>query len=201
MRATHQLDAASVARNPVAVAQAVQATRLSRASSIRSCRQRQDGYSVAIVVIPPEDGDFRRVTVVGNLGGLEVGSTIRALGGFEKHPRFGEQFHVVDFETLRPAGAVAIERYLASEIKGIGPRLARRIAEHFGDTLGEVLDNAPERMREVPGIGGAVARLIATAWRDASGSRELTVFLRGHGLCGVARSMNEQVLRQGTRST
>ena len=111
------------------------------------------GYSVAVVVVPQEHGDFRRVTVVGNLAGLEVGSTIRALGGFEKHPRFGEQFHVVDFETLRPAGAVAIERYLASEIKGIGPRLARRIAEHFGDTLGEVLDNAPERMREVPGIG------------------------------------------------
>ena len=142
----------------------------------------KNGYSVAVVVVPLEHGDFRRVTVVGNLAGLEVGSTIRALGGFEKHPRFGEQFHVVDFETLRPAGAVAIERYLASEIKGIGPRLARRIAEHFGDTLGEVLDNAPERMREVPGIGGAVARTIAAAWRDASGLRELTVFLRGHGL-------------------
>jgi len=141
-----------------------------------------NGYSVAVVVVPQEHGDFRRVTVVGNLAGLEVGSTIRAQGGFEQHQRFGEQFHVVDFETLRPAGAVAIERYLASEIKGIGPRLARRIAEHFGDTLGEVLDNAPERMREVPGIGAAVARTIAAAWRDASGLRELTVFLRGHGL-------------------
>ncbi len=141
-----------------------------------------NGYTVAVVLVAGEHNDFRRVTIVGNLAGLEVGSTIRAEGGFEKHPRFGEQFHVVDFETLRPAGAVAIERYLASEIKGVGPAFARRIAEHFGDELGEVLDNAPERMREVPGIGAARARLIAATWRDASGLREVTVFLRGHGL-------------------
>jgi exodeoxyribonuclease V alpha subunit len=127
-----------------------------------------NGYTVAVVVVTGEHNDFRRVTIVGNLAGLEVGSTIRAEGGFEKHPRFGEQFHVVDFETLRPAGAVAIERYLASEIKGVGPAFARRIAEHFGDELGEILDNAPERMREVPGIGAARARLIAATWRDAS---------------------------------
>ncbi|MGO8803714.1 SF1B family DNA helicase RecD2 [Candidatus Binatus sp.] len=142
----------------------------------------KNGYSVAVVVVAGEHGEQRRVTVVGNLSGLEVGSTIRAQGGFEQHKTYGDQFHVVDFETVRPAGAVALERYLASEIKGIGPALARRIAEHFGDSLGEVLDNAPERMREVPGIGAAVTRAIAAAWRDSSGLRELTVFLRGHGL-------------------
>jgi len=141
-----------------------------------------NGYSVAVVVVAGEHGESRRVTMVGNLAGLEVGSTIRAQGGFEQHPRFGDQFHVVDFETVRPAGTVALERYLASEIKGVGPALARRIAEHFGDSLGEVLDNAPERMREVSGIGPVVARAIAAAWRDSSGLRELTVFLRGHGL-------------------
>ena len=142
----------------------------------------KNGYSVAVVVVAGEHGDFRRVTVVGNLAGLEVGSTIRAQGAFEQHPRFGDQFHVVDYETVRPAGAVALERYLASEIKGVGPALARRIAEHFGNSLGEVLDNAPERMREVPGVGPVVARAIAAAWRDSSGLRELTVFVRGHGL-------------------
>ncbi len=142
----------------------------------------KNGYSVAVVVVAGEHGEQRRVTVVGNLSGLEVGSTIRAQGGFEQHKTYGDQFHVIDFETVRPAGAVALERYLASEIKGIGPALARRIAEHFGDSLGEVLDNAPERMREVPGIGAAVTRAIAAAWRDSSGLRELTVFLRGHGL-------------------
>ncbi|MGH7812455.1 MAG: SF1B family DNA helicase RecD2 [Candidatus Binataceae bacterium] len=153
----------------------------------------ESGFSVAVVTEPRENGVARRVTVVGNLAGLEVGSTIRAQGTYEKHPRFGEQFKVIDFETVRPAGAAAIERYLASEIKGVGPVSARRIAEHFGDSLGEVLDNAPERMREVAGIGPAAASRIAAAWRDSSGLRELAVFLRGHGIAGAhARRIHKE---------
>ena len=80
MRATTQLDAAPVARNPVAVAQAVQATEtvegiLDQVLFVND----KNGYSVAVVVVPQEHGDFRRITVVGNLAGLEVGSTIRAV--------------------------------------------------------------------------------------------------------------------------
>jgi len=144
----------------------------------------QTGYSVAAVSMG-QGIELRRITIVGNFGMLEVGSTIRARGRVERHPRFGDQFKVVDFETIRPAGAVALERYLASEIHGVGPSLARRIAEFFGESLGEVLDTAPERMREVPGIGPVVAARIVAAWRDSSGLRELTVFLRGHGIAAA----------------
>lgn len=144
----------------------------------------QTGYSVAAVSMG-QGIESRRITIVGNFGTLEVGSTIRARGRIERHPRFGDQFKVIDFETIRPAGAVALERYLASEIHGVGPSLARRIAEFFGESLGEVLDTAPERMREVPGIGPVVAARIVTAWRDSSGLRELTVFLRGHGIAAA----------------
>jgi exodeoxyribonuclease V alpha subunit len=141
-----------------------------------------NGYSVAILECDSAEGARRRITVVGNLSGIEVGASIRVRGRTEKHPRYGDQFRVLDCETLRPAGVAAIERYLASEIKGVGPALARRIIEHFGDDLHEVLDNTPERMREVRGLPRKVAERIAVAWRDASGLRELTVFLRGHGI-------------------
>jgi len=153
----------------------------------------QSGYSVAVVESTDATGAAHRFTIVGNLGGLEIGAGIRARGRFEKHPRFGDQFRVIDYETVRPAGVAALERYLASEIQGIGPRLARRIAEHFGDRLGEVLDNEPERVREVSGVGRAVASRVAAAWRDASGLRELTVFLRGHGIAAAhARKIHKE---------
>ncbi|HVN63484.1 MAG TPA: ATP-dependent RecD-like DNA helicase [Candidatus Binataceae bacterium] len=145
----------------------------------------ESGFAVAVIVELREHGDSRRVTIVGQIAGMEIGATIRAQGIFEKHPRFGEQFKVIDFETVRPAGAAAIERYLASEIKGVGPVSARRIAEYFGDSLSAVLDNAPARVREVAGIGPVVAQRIAAAWRDSSGLRELTVFLRGHGIAAA----------------
>ena len=124
-----QLDAAVAARNSHCVANPVNASETLEGTLDQVLFVNENnGYSVAVVVVAGEHGDFRRVTVVGNLAGLEVGSTIRAQGGFETHARFGDQFHVVDFETVRPAGAVALERYLASEIKGIGPILAHRIA-------------------------------------------------------------------------
>ena len=139
-------------------------------------------YVVAIVQSDRDITPHERITVVGPLGAVEVGSGLRLVGHFEKHPRYGQQFRVKDFETLQPAGVAALERYLASEIKGVGPALARRIIDHFGDTLGAVLDTMPERLHEVRGLPRLVAQRIALAWRDSSGLRELIVFLRGHGI-------------------
>jgi len=145
----------------------------------------ENGYAVAIVERSDDDGARARVTVVGSLAGLEVGSTIRAAGRFENHPRYGKQFKIEDFETLRPANLGALERYLSHEIKGVGPRLARKIVEHFGEALGEVLDNQTDRLREVRGLSRVVVARIAAAWHDSSGLRELTVFLRGHGIAAA----------------
>ena len=145
----------------------------------------QNGYAVAVIKTYAEHGDTKSITIFGNLAGIEIGSGIRARGRFEKHPRFGEQFKVDDYETIRPAGVFALERYLASEIQGVGPSLARRIAEHFGDDLRDILDNTPHRVREVSGVGPVVASRIAAAWKDSSGLRELTVFLRGHGIAAA----------------
>ncbi len=145
----------------------------------------ENGYAVAIVERSDDDGARARVTVVGSLAGLEVGSTIRAAGRFETHPRYGKQFKIEDFETLRPANLGALERYLSHEIKGVGPRLAHKIIEHFGEALGEVLDNQTDRLREVRGLSRVVVARIAAAWHDSSGLRELTVFLRGHGIAAA----------------
>jgi exodeoxyribonuclease V alpha subunit len=151
-----------------------------------------NGYAVAVVERSDDDGARSRITVIGDLSGVEIGSGLRLTGRFEKHPRYGEQFRVADFETIRPAGVAALERYLASEIKGVGPALARRIVERFGDSLATVLDTTPERLHEVRGLPHIVARRIALAWRDASGLRELTVFLRGHGVAaGHARRIHQ----------
>ncbi|MGH7780680.1 MAG: SF1B family DNA helicase RecD2 [Candidatus Binataceae bacterium] len=151
------------------------------------------GYGVAVVKSYAGAGDTRTITMVGNLAGLEIGSGIRAHGSFEKHPRYGEQFHVTDFETVRPASVNALELYLSKEIPGVGPELARRIAMHFGETLPDILDNTPHRVREVSGVGPVVAARIVSAWRDASGLRELNVFLRGHGIgASHARRIHNQ---------
>src|ERR1700682_4323065 len=124
----------------------------------------ESGYVVAVVERGDDHGARRRITVVGELGTIEIGAGLRLSGRFEKHPRFGEQFRVENFETTRPAGINALERYLASEIKGVGPALARRIVDHFGEELPTVLATSPERLHEVRGLPRAVAQRIAIAW-------------------------------------
>src|SRR5579864_5091270 len=122
---------------------------------------------VGVVETGDDSASKRRITVVGSLGTVEIGAGLRLSGRFEQHPRYGEQFRVKDFEVLRPAGVAALERYLASEIKGIGPALARRIVAHFGENLAAVLDTTPERLHEVRGVPRVAAQRIAIAWRDA----------------------------------
>ncbi len=142
------------------------------------------GYMVGLFETTNE-GQRRRVTVVGTLAGVEVGGVLRLCGYFEKHQKYGDQFRVEDYELLRPAGVAALERYLESEIKGVGPVLARRIVSHFGESLPDILDTTPERLQEVPGLPRRTTRAIAAAWQDSSGLRELSVFLRGHGIAGA----------------
>jgi exodeoxyribonuclease V alpha subunit len=150
----------------------------------------QTGYAVA--VLERSDDDLhRRITIFGSLAGLDVGAGLRLRGRFERHPKYGEQFRVEDFEMLRPSSVAALERYLAGEIKGVGPAFARRIANHFGEALPEVLEHAPERLREVRGLGAVVVERIVAAWRDSSGLRDLTVLLRGNGIAaGHARRIH-----------
>ena len=140
------------------------------------------GYVIAVLEINADDQTHKRITIVGDLGALEIGAGLKLSGRFEQHPKYGEQFRVQDYEVMRPAGVAALERYLASEIKGVGPALARRIVAHFGESLAAVLDTTPERLHEVRGLPRAAAQRIAITWRDATGLRELTVFLRGHGI-------------------
>ena len=141
------------------------------------------GYTVARLDLVDDQEIHRPVSIVGDLAGVEVGAGLKLSGHFEVHPKYGNQFKVAYFEIARPAGIHAIERYLASgQIRGVGPKLARRIADHFGDRLNEILEKEPQRLREVSGLSKIVIARLTAAWQDASGLRELSVFLRGHGI-------------------
>src|SRR5512140_1553430 len=105
------------------------------------------------------------VTVVGSLLGLPVGARLALQGKYEDNPRFGRQFRVSSFTELAPQTADAIKRYLGSGlVKGIGPEFAARIVARFGEDTLRVLDQHPERILEVSGIGRARARAFETAW-------------------------------------
>ena len=122
-------------------------------------------------------------TVTGNLPELTAGQYLRLSGQWVNHPKHGLQFEVEVCEHTMPATVAGMRRYLGSGlIRGIGPRLADRIVAHFGKQTLDVIENQPERLREVADIGPKRAGLIAGAWEEQKQVKEIMLFLHGHGV-------------------
>ncbi|MFG2191721.1 ATP-dependent RecD-like DNA helicase [Streptomyces sp. NPDC048639] len=141
----------------------------------------ENGYTVARVDTGRGGGDL--LTVVGSLLGAQPGESLRMEGHWGSHPQYGRQFTIDNYTTVLPATVQGIRRYLGSGlIKGIGPRIAERIVEHFGiDTL-DVIEKEPKRLIEVPGLGPKRTKLIGAAWEEQKAIKEVMVFLQGVGV-------------------
>ena len=94
------------------------------------------------------------ITVVGTLPELSPGEHLHLEGHWDKHPRHGSQFKAEVCEQTLPATVAGIQSYLGSGmIKGIGPKLAERIVSHFQEKTFDVIEEEPERLLRVPGLG------------------------------------------------
>ncbi|MFE5739379.1 SF1B family DNA helicase RecD2 [Streptomyces celluloflavus] len=141
----------------------------------------ESGYTVARVDTGRGAGDL--LTVVGALLGAQPGESLRMEGRWGSHPQYGKQFTVENYTTVLPATIQGIRRYLGSGlIKGIGPRIADRIVEHFGTDTLDVIEERPERLIEVPGLGPKRTKLIGAAWEEQKAIKEVMVFLQGVGV-------------------
>jgi exodeoxyribonuclease V alpha subunit len=150
----------------------------------------ENGYSV--LRLRPEVSRGQRLagvgfdglaTVVGNLPELSPGEHLRLQGNWETHPKHGKQFKVEVCEQVLPASVAGIESYLGSGlIKGIGPKLAERIVASFKEKTFEIIEQRPERLLEVPGIGLDRTGKITAAWEEQKQVKEIMVFLHSHGV-------------------
>lgn len=139
------------------------------------------GYTVARVDTGRGSGDL--LTVVGALLGAQPGESLRMHGRWGSHPQYGKQFTIEHYTTVLPATIQGIRRYLGSGlIKGIGPRIAERIVDHFGTGTLEIIEGEPKRLVEVPGLGPKRTKLIAAAWEEQKAIKEVMVFLQGVGV-------------------
>jgi exodeoxyribonuclease V alpha subunit len=129
------------------------------------------------------EGERDPVSATGNLLGVRVGERIRLSGTWEHNKKFGRQFKVDSYLTVRPTTKHGIEKYLASGlVEGIGPAMAERIVAHFGDKTLDVLEQTPQRLTEVEGIGPVRAARIDAAWAEQRAIKDVMIFLGEFGV-------------------
>ena len=123
------------------------------------------------------------VTVVGAFPFVSEGEELRVYGTWQSHPSFGDQFKAETFERARPATTAAILKYLSSgAVKGVGPAMAQRIIQTFGEKALEVMENDPQRLSQIKGITLEKAQEIGGELKRVYGIRELMMFLGAYGV-------------------
>jgi exodeoxyribonuclease V alpha subunit len=123
------------------------------------------------------------ITMVGHAPVISAGEFVQATGIWTNDRTHGPQFKVSFLHAAPPTTIEGIERYLGSGmIRGIGPIYAKRLVRAFGEAVFDVIEDQPERLRQVDGIGPKRAERIIAEWADQKVIREIMIFLHSHGV-------------------
>jgi len=140
----------------------------------------ENGYTVARL---KERGKKDLTTVVGTLSTVQVGETVHCKGFWKNDINYGFQFQVKEYEVQRPSSKEGIKKYLSSGlVKGIGPVFAERIVEYYSTNTLDVIDDNPDALLEVNGIGKKRLERIKATWDEQRAIREVMIFLQGFGI-------------------
>ncbi len=146
----------------------------------------ESGFCVLRVKVR-EQQDF--VTVTGSAASIAPGEYIECQGSWFNDKNYGLQFKSNHLTVIPPSTLEGIEKYLGSGmIKGIGPHFAKKLVTAFGDQVFDVIEETPERLLSLPGIGQKRKDRVVAAWAEQKVIREIMVFLQSYGV-GTSRAV------------
>jgi len=140
----------------------------------------ESGFTVARL---KERGKKEVSVIVGFLPSLQPGEEVSCSGAWKMHPSYGRQFEVSDYAVEMPSDVAGIRKYLESGlVKGIGPVYAKKIVARFGPDTLKVIEEAPERLFEIEGLGEKKVESLKESWKQQRSIRDVMIFLRTHGV-------------------
>jgi exodeoxyribonuclease V alpha subunit len=129
------------------------------------------------------------ITVLGHAAMISAGEFVQASGGWVNDRTHGVQFKASFLKAAPPTTIEGIEKYLGSGmIRGIGPVYAKKLVRAFGEAVFDVIQQEPDRLREVTGIGPKRAERIIAGWAEQRVIREIMLFLHSNGV-GTSRAV------------
>jgi exodeoxyribonuclease V alpha subunit len=142
----------------------------------------ESGWTVLVAI---REDTHEAVTIVGSFPEVQEGEPIVATGEWRQDKRYGRQFAADSLAIVVPTSREGIERYLAAgHVKGIRGGLAKKLVARFDTDLLRIIEEEPNRLREVGGVGAKTLKKITESWGEQRGVRNLMVFLAQHGLGG-----------------
>ena len=137
-------------------------------------RNEDNGYTVFVL---SSDEEF--ITVTGTFPLIREGDFITVQGEYVDHDVYGEQFKACSYELASPVTCAEIEEYLSSGIvSGIGPKVARDLVDYFGESTLKIIENEPQKLLEVHGIGAKKAAAIHQSYCETASARRAVMFLQ-----------------------
>lgn len=146
----------------------------------------ESGYCVLRVKVR---GSRELVTVVGTVASVVPGEYVECHGWWINDRQYGWQFKTKHLKVVPPSTIEGIEKYLGSGlIPGIGPHFAHKLVQGFGEQVFDVIEQTPDRLLELEGIGPKRKERVVRAWAEQKVVRAIMVFLQSHGV-GTARAV------------
>lgn len=135
----------------------------------------ESGYSVFVLKLSTN----HEITITGHVPSIQPGQQINVVGYWIVHSKFGRQFQAVKCTLQLPTTLVGIEKYLGSGlIKGIGKVYAQKIVARFGEQTLTVLEQSPEKLQSIGGIGPKRLEQIKDAWESQKAISSIMIFLQ-----------------------
>ena len=140
-----------------------------------------NGWSV--LRVSPFNNPHQQDTVIVHQTKVFAGATMEFYGAWIAHPKFGRQFKATKASEKKPATTAALEKYLGSGlIRGVGPKTAKKIVNHFAKETLDIFETQIEKLTEVPGIAQKKLETISAAWTEHRAIRKVMMFLQSHGI-------------------
>ena len=142
-----------------------------------------NGYTVMDATI---DGTKTHITLIATTTNPLPGVTLYVEGDWKRHSTYGKQFVSTTCNEIMPDTVYGIRKYLGSGlIKGVGPATADKIVDKFGEETPDVIENHPERLKEIPRLGQKKIDELVASWNEQKHMFDIMVFLKSFDISTV----------------
>lgn len=126
-----------------------------------------------VVELDPEVGE-EGARCSGPLSDLVEGQTVRLVGAWKDHPKYGPTFEAVMYEQITPTTVAGLKAFLLSErFARVDVEDLERVLATFGKRTGTVIESEPDRLVADAGLDQDVADELHTSWVAGQSLSEL----------------------------